>query len=115
MLQANILISEIRENLLGASTIIPFTYVRLMTFTMLINLRAILADTLIASISIATFTTSAKFIIVRALIKVIACLLIIRQPKAFGTRACVGAFGVVAGMTALVTIMLALVNVDALS
>lgn len=86
-----------------------------MTFAMLINLRAILADTLIASVSIATFTTSAKFIIVRALIKVIACLLIIRQPKAFGTRACVGAFGVVAGMTALVTIMLALVNVDALS
>lgn len=54
---------------------------------MLINLLAIPADTLIAAVGVATLKLAANLVIVGALVKVIARLLVLGELQAVGTRA----------------------------
>jgi hypothetical protein len=77
----------------------------------LINFLAILTDTLVAAVSVATLQASANIFVLGALVKIIAHLLVIRKLETVGTRASVAAFGVVARMAALMTSILTFVDI----
>lgn len=78
---------------------------------MFINLLAVLTDTLVTAVCVATFQTSTNFVIVGTLVKIIARLLVVWQSEAVGTRASVAAVGVVTRVAALMTSMFAFVYV----
>lgn len=79
--------AENTENLLRASTVVGVAQIRLTALAMLINLLAIPADTLIAAVGVTTLELAADLVIVRALVKVIARLLVLGELQAVGTRA----------------------------
>lgn len=73
------------KNLLRASTVVGVAQIRLTALAMLINFLAIPADTLIAAVGVATLELAANLVIVRALVKVIARLLVLGELQAVGT------------------------------
>lgn len=78
---------------------------------MLIDFLAIPTDALVTAIRISALEAAAEFPLMRALVKIITCLLVIGQLQAVGTRASIAAFGVVARVTALMLTMLAFIKV----
>lgn len=79
---------------------------------MLVHFLAIWADASVAAVSVAALQRSTNFVVVGALVEIVASLLVFRQPETVWARTLVTAFDVVTRMTALVAAMFTLVHVD---
>lgn len=79
---------------------------------MLVHFLAVLTDTPVAAVCVAALQRSANFVVVGALVEIVAGFLVFRQPETMWARTRVTAFHIVTRMTALVAAMFTLVLVD---